>query len=209
MGEERSLDTSSIFAIYTLTGNERMLQHLIQTILPDIDAASMFIPQKVVYKRVQGKRRKEVRDLFPSYLFLRCSDPEQIFFELKSVPKLSNLLHDGDYNFVPLNEQEKNFMDMLCSLSLKELRQDKDEPARLILPASLVSIVKRKDLQPGDISIARGNPDEALKVISGPLLKLAPYVTRIDYNNRKAILDVDVFGVHNIHVGIRMMEKGL
>jgi hypothetical protein len=66
MGEERSLDTSSIFAIYTLTGNERMLQHLIQTILPDIDAASMFIPQKVVYKRVQGKRRKEVRDLFPA-----------------------------------------------------------------------------------------------------------------------------------------------
>lgn len=198
--------TSGIFAIYTLNGNERMLQHLIQTILPDVDAASMFIPQKVVYKRIQGKRRKEVRGLFPSYLFLRCDNPEWVFFELKSVPKLSKLLHDGDYNFVPLNEQEKNFMDMLCSLCIKELRQDKDEPARLILPASQVSIIKRKDLQIGDISIDRGNPDEVLKVISGPLLKLAPYVTRIDYNNRKAMLDVHVFGVHNIHLGIRMQS---
>lgn len=198
--------TSGVFAIYTLNGNERILQYLIQTILPDIDAASMFIPQKVVYKRIQGKRRKEVRDLFPSYLFLRCEDPERVFFELKSVPKLSNLLHDGDYNFVPLNEQEKNFMDLLCSLSIKELRQDRDEPARLILPASLVSIIKRKDLQLGDISIDRRNPDEALKVISGPLIKLAPYVTRLDYNNRKAILDVDVFGAHNIHLGIRMQN---
>ena len=201
------MDTSGIFAIYTLTGNERMLQHLIQTILPDIDAASMFIPQKVVYKRIRGKRRKEVRDLFPSYLFLRCENPERVFFELKSIPKLSTLLHDGDYNFVPLNEQEKNFMDMICSLSLKELRQDKDEPAKLILPASLVSIIKRDDLQPGDQSIARGNPDEVLKVLSGPLQQLAPYVKKIDYNNRKAILDVNVFGVHNIHVGIRISGK--
>ena len=184
-----------------------MLQHLIQTILPDIDAASMFIPQKVVYKRIRGKRRKEVRDLFPSYLFLRCENPERVFFELKSIPKLSTLLHDGDYNFVPLNEQEKNFMDMICSLSLKELRQDKDEPAKLILPASLVSIIKRDDLQPGDQSIARGNPDEVLKVLSGPLQQLAPYVKKIDYNNRKAILDVNVFGVHNIHVGIRLSGK--
>ena len=201
------MDTASIFAIYTLTGNERMLQHLIQTILPDIDASSMFIPQKVVYRRSRGKHCKEVRDLFPSYLFLRCENPEQVFFELKSVPKLSNLLHDGDYNFVPLNEQEKNFMDMICSLSLKELRQTKDEPAKLILPASQVSIVKRQDLQKGDIFIDRGKKDEALKVISGPLLKLAPYVKSIDYSNRKAILDVNVFGVHKIHVGIRLSQE--
>lgn len=148
-----------------------------------------------------------MRDLFPSYLFLRCENPEQVFFELKSVPKLSNLLHDGDYNFVPLNEQEKNFMDMICSLSLKELRQAKDEPAKLILPASQVSIVKRQDLQTGDIFLDRGKPDEALKVISGPLLKLAPYVKSVDYSNRKAILDVNVFGVHKIHVGIRLSQE--
>lgn len=201
------MDTSGIFAIYTLAGNERMLQHLIQSILPDIYAASIFIPQKVVYKRIRGKRRKEVRDIFPSYLFLRCRDPEQVFFELKSVPRFSKLLHDGDYNFVSLSEQEKNFINMLCSLSVKEQRQDKDEPARLILPASQVIIMKRKDLQTGDISIARGNSEEALKVISGPLLKLASHVTRIDYNNRKAIVDVDAIGVHNIHVGIRVMKE--
>ena len=200
------MDTASIFAIYTLTGNEKMLQHLILQLLPDISPTDIFIPQKVLYSRIRGHWRKNIRDMFPSYIFLRSKDPEHIFFELKSVPKLSTLLHDGDYNFVPLNEQETNFINLICSLSLKELRQDKDEPARLILPASLVSIAKRKDLQPGDISIARGNPDEALKVISGPLLKLAPYVTRIDYNNRKAIIDVDVFGMHNIHVGIRMQS---
>ena len=198
------MGTSSIFAIYTLTGNERMLKHLILCRLPDIDPADLFIPQKVVYSRIRGKWRKSIRDLFPSYIFLRSEDPEHVFFELKFVPKLSNLLHDGDYNFVPLSEPEKNFIDLICSLSLTEFHPDGESPAKLILPASLVSVISRQKLQEKDVFLPRKNPAEVLKVNNGPLLKLAPFVTRIDYNNRKAILDVDAFGVHNIHIGIRL-----
>lgn len=198
------MDTASIFAIYTLTGNEKMLQHLILQLLPDISPTDIFIPQKVLYSRIRGHWRKNIRDMFPSYIFLRSKDPEHIFFELKSVPKLSTLLHDGDYNFVPLNEQETNFINLICSLSLKELRADKDSPSKLILPASLVCIIPKKDMKPGEVIISRANPDEVMKVISGPLLQLAPFVTKVDYNNRKAVLNVDVFGVHDIHVGIKL-----
>lgn len=200
------MDKASIFAIYTLTGDERMLKHLILERLSDLEQANLFVPQKVVYSRIRGYWRKTVKDLFPGYLFLRSEDPERVFFELKSVPKLSTLLHDGDYNFVPLNEQEKNFMDLICSLSLTELRPDKDASSKLTLPASLVRIVPKQDLQPGEVIIPRANPDEAMKVISGPLLQLAPYVSKVDYSNRKAILDVDIFGVHTMHVGIRMFK---
>ena len=201
-----TLITNQIFAIYTLTGNERLLRTLILSILPDIDNTSLLIPQKVAYSRVRGKRRKSVCDLFPGYLFLRSADPEEFFFALKTVPKLSNLLHDGDYNFVPLTEPETNFMNLICSLSIKELEQKKGEPARLILPASQVRIIPRQNLRPGDIFLPRGNPDEVLYIIDGPLLQLAPYVASLDYRNRKAILDVDLFGVHNMHIGIRLVK---
>lgn len=200
------MDKASIFAIYTLTGDERMLKHLILERLPDLKQSNLFVPQKLVYSRIRGHWRKTVKDLFPGYLFLRSEDPERIFFELKFFPKRSTLLHDGDYNFVPLNEQEKNFMDLICSLSLSELGQDREKLSRMFLPVSLVSIVSRATLQPSDVSLSRGDQNEALKVVNGPLLKLAPYVTKVDYNNRKVVLNVDVFGVHNIHIGIRLFK---
>ena len=201
-----NLNTNQIFAIYTLTGNERLLRTLILSILPDIGNTSLFIPQKVAYSRVRGKRRKAVCDLFPGYLFLQSDDPEKFFFELKAVPKLSNLLHDGDYNFVPLTEQETNFLNLICSLSVKELEQKEGEPASLILPASQVRVIPRQEIKPGDIFLPRGNQGEVLHIIDGPLLQLAPYVASLDYRNRKAILDVDLFGVHNIHIGIRLVK---
>ena len=200
------MDTDQIFVIYTLTGNERLLRTLIMSMLPDLGNISLFIPQKVAYSRVRGKRRKAVCDLFPGYLFLRSDDPEKLFFKLKAVPKLSNLLHDGDYNFVPLSKQETNFLNLICSLSTKELEQKEGETARMILPSSQVRIILRQDLRQGDIFLPRGNQDEVLHIIDGPLLQLAPYVASMDYRNRKAILDVDLFGIHNIHIGIRLVK---
>ncbi|MCH3958430.1 MAG: hypothetical protein LKE51_02445 [Selenomonas sp.] len=200
------MDKASIFAIYTRTGDERMLKHLILERLSNFEQADLFVPQKVVYSRIRGHWRKTVKNLFPGYLFLRSKDPEHIFFELKSVPKLSTLLHDGDYNFVPLNEPEKNFMNLIYSLSVRELWIDHDAPSKLILPASLVRVVPCVELQPGDVFLPRGKQDEVLKVINGPLLKLASYVSKVDYSNRKVALDVDVFGVHELHIGIRMLN---
>ena len=196
---------SNLFAIFTKTGDEHRLKQLILTLLSNIKDTDIFIPQKVVYKRGGKNRRlKYITELFHGYIFLRTSDPEDLFFSLKHIPKLTNLLHDGDFDFVPLEETERNFLELICSLSIRDIRRAVHEPEKLILPASTVKVIGRAEAQAGDVLIPRENLAEALQVINGPLLKLAPYITKIDYSHRKAILDVSMFGEHNLHIGIRM-----
>ena len=200
-------DSSDIFAIFTKTGDEHCLKQLILTLLSDIKDTDIFVPQKIVYKRGGHNRRlKYITELFHGYIFLRTSDPEALFFGLKHVPRLTNLLHDGDFDFVPLQETERNFLEIICSLSIRAMRKGAHEPEKLILPASTVKVISTSEAQPGDVLIPRENPAEALQVKSGPLLQLAPYVTKIDYSHRKAVLDINIFGEHNLHIGIRMQH---
>ena len=194
-----------LFAIFTKTGDEQHLKQLILALQSDIRDTDIFIPQKVVYKRGGRNRRlKYVTELFHGYIFLRTSDPEALFFSLKHIPKLTSLLHDGDFDFVPLQETERNFLELICSLSIRAIKREAHEPEKLVLPVSTVKVISKMDAGAGDVLIPRDNPAEALQVKSGPLLQLAPYVTKIDYSHRKAILDVSMFGEHNLHIGIRM-----
>lgn len=196
------LEKKDIFAIHTHTGGEKILREYMLAVLSDVGSKDIFIPQRVLYNRIKGSWHKDIGTLFPGYVFIRCRNAESVYYELKNIPKMSNLLHDGDYNFVPLKQQEQKFLEIICKLSLREIRRD--GCINFILPGSNVVIIPSYKVQSGDVIITKHDSDEVIKVVSGPLQLLAPYVKKINFNKRRVILDAQMFGLHTLHIGIRL-----
>lgn len=201
-----------IFAVHTSAGSEDEVQKLIWAILPDLSAPDHFVPQRVFYFRRHGRWHKQVRDLFPGYIFIRSADPEQLFFSLKAVPKFTRLLqYDADDDvFIPLTGEEIRFIELICSVSVSEIRKgDSGGATRFIVPGSTVEIIPREAVRPGDIIRPRSDKEKVLRIIDGPLLKLNPYVEKIDFASREAILDRSICGNGNIHIGIRLIKNDI
>lgn len=200
-------ESKEIFTVFTRTGEEEILKKLILTIIEDIESLDILIPYKILYRKAgKGKWSKRVLRLFDGYLFIRSGDPGQLFFRLKSVPKLSKIMHDGDFEFVPLEEKDRNFVDILCRAGIREIMYEGKAVNKLILPASRLTLIPASEIQAGDVIIRRNEPDKVIKIISGPLLELAPYVKKLDFHNRRASLDVNVFGEHHLTIGFKMPQ---
>ena len=202
-----SFDSEELFTIYTRTGVEENLKRLILAIIADIGDLDVLIPYKILYRKAgKGKWRKRLLRFFDSYLFIRSGNPEKLFFDLKSVPKLSKLMHDGEFSFVPLEEQERNFVSLLCSVGVREIMHEQKGIDKLILPVSQLDLIPAAEAGEGDIIIRRSSDEKVLKVISGPLLKLAPYVDKVDFHNRRVSLDINWLGEHRLNVGFKLPQ---
>lgn len=68
-----------------------------------------FIPYAVRQKKYRGEWHREQRVLFPGYVFLTSSRPEELFLELKKVSGLTRLLGTGQ-EIVPLSKEEEEFL---------------------------------------------------------------------------------------------------
>ncbi len=53
--------------------------------------------------------------LFPAYVFLDLTNADEVFYELKRIPEFSKLLGDNLAEFIPLEEEERKFLELLCA----------------------------------------------------------------------------------------------
>lgn len=196
-----------IFTVFTRTGEEETLKKLIIAITENIESPDILIPYKILYRKAgKGMWIKRVLRIFDGYLFIRSDAPEQMFFQLKAVPKLSKIMHDGEFEFLPLEEKDRNFVNILCRVGIREIMYEGRAASKLILPASHLDLIQAGEIREGDIIIRRKEPAKVIKVISGPLLELAPYVKNIDFHNRRVSLDISALGEHRLTVGFRMPQ---
>ena len=68
-----------------------------------------FIPMYEQERKYQGKWHRELRVLFPGYVFLVSDEKEKLFFELKRIMGLTKLLGTGE-TIVPLTDEEVSFL---------------------------------------------------------------------------------------------------
>ena len=54
-----------------------------------------------------------IRDRFPAYVFLDLTNADEVFYELKRIPEFSKLLGDNLGEFIPLEEEERKFFELL------------------------------------------------------------------------------------------------
>ena len=101
------------YVIQTVTGKEEELTDMMNTILERDLYRDCFIIRAEWMKRLGGQWQTQVRPLFPGYVFVDSEQPEELFFSLKRVPRFSRIIGNGRFEFTPVEESEKTFLETL------------------------------------------------------------------------------------------------
>ena len=97
------------YVIQVRSGTEEGIQKQCEKIIDPSVLQKCFIPQCEQERKYQGAWHKELKTLFPGYVFLISEDKEALFFALKKVAGLTKLLGTGE-EVVPLTQEEVRFL---------------------------------------------------------------------------------------------------
>ena len=93
------------YVIQVRTGMEEETRKQCEKIIDKEILEKSFIPMYEQGRKYQGKWNKELKVLFPGYVFLVSEDKEKLFFELKRVIGHTKMLGTGE-TIVPLTVEE-------------------------------------------------------------------------------------------------------
>ena len=93
------------YVIQTLGGEEEYTADMIRKRIPPNYMEECFVPKRERIKKFRGQWNKVEETLFPAYIFVVTDRPEELYQELRYVPKLTKVLGREGQNFYPLNEE--------------------------------------------------------------------------------------------------------
>lgn len=187
-----------IFAVRVRRGEEGLVEELARVALGGELAARFFFPRREERRLVRGRAYRTARALFPGYIFALTEDPERLFFALRELPRFARLIYDGEMEFVPLEPAEADLLRLLYMAGTHEA------DSSLFLGLSTVEIAE--DGEEG-VLIRREPPLSHVRVLEGPLLTLAPLVTRLDFHHRKATLQGLLLGEDGVRLGFVLRKR--
>lgn len=97
------------YVIQVRTGTEREIIRQCQAVISEEILEKSFLPCFEEMKRYKGAWHKEQKLLFPGYVFLISTAPDQLYRSLKSVIGLTKLLKTGE-QIISLTEEEIRFL---------------------------------------------------------------------------------------------------
>ena len=160
------------YVIQTRVNEEDRLVSLIQKMIPEENGLykDCFVPKYDNVWRLRGMCLVNTEILFTGYVFVITERPEDLYMELKNIPRLSKLLGEEDESggkyFVSLSREETEFMENILDMSDHVVHR---------------SIVKRDSR--GIIYMARGALEHYLDKI-----------VKVDFTHRRVVIDVELFG---------------
>ena len=176
------------YVIQTVTSQEEIMVQLMQKQISPELFSEVFIPRRQMNRRIRGKWQTTRELLFPGYIFILAPDPVALFQELRNVPRLSNLLHAGAFEFIPLKPAEQRFIE-----KIGQRRGDH------IFAISEIELDPKVPYQRGD----------SVRITSGDLKDFEGYILYLDIHKRKAVIRTEMFGGSSVdvHVGIEIVTK--
>lgn len=103
------------YVIQTTTGQEEILVEMMRKILSqELYRDCFYIKRECAIKQ---KNSWEIcqKALFPGYIFIDTDFPKELYYELKSVPKLTKLLKNEEEIFLGVEEEEQKFLENIQS----------------------------------------------------------------------------------------------
>lgn len=111
------------YVIQTITGKEEELIEMIRKLADASLYASAFSIKRECLRKAEDKKYKlYMETMFPSYVFIVTEHPQELFFQLKRVPRFSRLLHDEEHLYYTVAESEQEFLENLMG----------DEPGNVV-----------------------------------------------------------------------------
>ncbi len=177
------------YVIQVLSGTESKSENYIHKYISAESYTEMFHPMRIVRKKFHGEWKNVHQKLLPGYIFVKSSDPEKFFSELKKVPKMTKMLGTEKEYFTPLNEHEEKWLVWL----LERCKESENHPYA--------------DYEVG-ISYAEFDENDCIRIISGPLLGLEGEIKRVNKHKRLAEIETSFMGNKiRITMGLELIER--
>lgn len=160
------------YVIQTRVNEEEKLVELIKKLIPPKKNlyVDCFVPKYDNVWRLKGMCLVNTEIMFSGYVFVITDHPNELYMELKTIPKLSKLLGEtddsGEKYFVSLLKEEEIFMENILDMS------------DYIVHRSIVKRDKR-----GIIYQAKGALEHYLDKI-----------VKVDFTHRRVLIDIELFG---------------
>lgn len=177
--KERGVTMAMWYVVQVASGQEHSTKKLIEQWITGEYLEQCFIPMRERRIKYHGSWKLVQEKLFPGYVFLVTSFPEEIFQQLKKITKFTKLLGNTDAGFIPLTEKETDFIRRFG---------DKEH----------ISHISQVEVQEGN----------QVKIISGELLNYEGEIVRINLHKRIAVVRIEFMGSSvDLHLGIEILEK--
>lgn len=102
------------YVIQVMTGEEKDTITMCKAIVQESDLYEFFIPEAERKKRVKGKWYKIRKPMFPGYVFISTENIEELYEQLRNVPKLTKVLQT-DHTITPISQSEENLINRLTN----------------------------------------------------------------------------------------------
>ncbi len=98
----------SWYALFVTTGKEELVQKWFSIYFSDSVLVSL-IPRRRITERKGGMENSVIRKLFPGYILFRTNMNTGIYYKLKSIPGVIQILRTGEY-FTEIVEEEMYYI---------------------------------------------------------------------------------------------------
>ncbi len=189
------------YVIQTIAGNEEKLASQINIMLSKSLYTECFVIRSERLKRLGEEWRIQALPLFPGYVFIETGKPEDIFLELRGIPKAVRLLGSGRSVFTAVEDGEQRFLEMICEAGTqgreeneKQARQKREnqknqkqgDQKREDGPADKRRVVR--------LSEVKTDQEGKIEMLRGPLGLFEKQIERINFHKRYAVARVWLCG---------------
>ena len=189
------------YVIQTIAGNEEKLASRINIMLSKSLYTECFVIRSERPKRLGEEWRIQALPLFPGYVFIETGKPEDIFLELRGIPKAVRLLGSGRSVFTAVEDGEQRFLEMICEAGTqgreeneKQARQKREnqknqkqgDQKREDGPADKRRVVR--------LSEVKTDQEGKIEMLRGPLGLFEKQIERINFHKRYAVARVRLCG---------------
>lgn len=166
------------YVIQTFSGEEEKTAHVIRKMVSPNLVKECFVPKRERVKKFHGSWNKVEEVLFQGYAFVDSERAEELYEELKQVPRLTKVLGREKDFFYPLGEMEENLV-----------RRIGDENHKTSL--SRVAVKE----------------DKMIQVIDGPLKGYAGDMVEVNLHKREVTVRVEFMGRDlELKMGVEMIN---
>ncbi len=187
------------YVIQTETGKEEEALLLMRQLLNRKLCSRYMLLEAEWPKRSRGQWILLRKAMFPGYIFVETREAEKLFFQLKQIPKLTKILGNGKFEFVPLEEKEIQFLQKISEKTEQNIQDSKEQIYKTPPSREEYCTV----VHPSKAVVDKNGQ---IYITGGPLKAFEEEILRINLHKRYAVVKVKMLGEKTVLFGL-VMEK--
>lgn len=167
------------YVIQTIGGKEEETADMIRKMIPSNYMEECFIPKRERMKKFHGSWNKVEEVLFRGYVFVVSQQTEELYQELRRIPRMTKLLGKEQDYFIPLNKEEER---LVCGIGNREHR----------------TFLSKVEIKEGKM----------VQVIDGPLKDYVGKIVKVNLHKREVKIRVEFMNRPlELYMGIEMVDS--